>query len=444
MMASMHARSHVVTALVAGCALLAALIPGATQARTEAGAVTISYAHWGDTVEVHGAQVALNAFEKSHPAIKVHLQAADWNTYWTKLPTQMAAGQAPDAFFFDEGYYQTHYAADGRLLELDPLIKRDHIDMNQFWPQELPSFSYHGHFYNLPNDINVGMLAWNKDLFRKAGLKAAPTSWQQVLHDAQILTLDNKGHNAAQRGFDAKHIVQYGFYSYEFLDFIDEPLITEMGGHLWSQPETSANVRCLINTPTARKAIQFLVDLIYKYHVSPTPSEAGHYQNIFMSGKVAMYVDGSWMLANLAQGIHSFKWDVGAFPSWNGVYASSAQGLGNAIYVNSPNKEAAWTLVKWFSSLQGQAVVAKDGNALPASPALAYSKAYLSGKPAGVPTLLKSIKYTVPYLDFPHKADAFNYVDSQLLTVFAGTTSVAAGLKKAADGANAYLQGGHP
>ena len=89
-------------------------------------------------------------------------------------------------------------------------------------------------------------------------------------------------------------------------------------------------------------------------------------------------------------------------------------------------------------------MISNDGNALPVSPSYAYSKAYLRGKPAGVPSLLKSIKYTVPYLDFPHKADAFNYIDSQLLTVFAGTTSVSAGLKKAADGANAYLQGGHP
>ncbi len=184
-MARMFSRSRIVTALLTSGALLAALLPGSTQARSSAGAVSINYAHWGDTVEVHGAQVALNAFEKANPTINVHLQAADWNTYWTKLPTQMAAGQAPDAFFFDEGYYQTHYAADRRLLNLDPLIKRDRIDMAQFWPQELPSFQYQGHFYNLPVDINVGMLAWNKDLFRKAGLMAAPTSWQQVLRDAQ-------------------------------------------------------------------------------------------------------------------------------------------------------------------------------------------------------------------------------------------------------------------
>jgi len=258
------------------------------------------------------------------------------------------------------------------------------------------------------------------------------------------MTLDNKGHNAAQRGFDPKHIMQYGFYSYEFLDFIVEPLITEMGGHLWSQPETDAHVRCLLDTPIARQAVQFLVDLVYKYHVSPTPAEAGHYQNIFMSGKVAMYIDGSWMLANLSQGIHSFGWDVGPFPSWNGVSASSAQGIGNSIDVNSAHQEAAWTLVKWLSGPQGQAVIANDGNALPASPAYAYSAAYLRGKPAGVPSLLKSIKNTVPYLDFPHKANAFNYIDAQLLTVFAGMTSVSAGVKKAAAGANTYLQGGHP
>src|SRR5438552_19006155 len=116
-MALVRPSPRVLTRLVAGCALLLAMLPWGTSARSTAAVVSINYAHWGDIYEIRGTQALITAFNKSHPSIKVHLQAADWSTYWTKLPTQMAAGQAPDAFFFDEGYYQTHYVRTGPLLD---------------------------------------------------------------------------------------------------------------------------------------------------------------------------------------------------------------------------------------------------------------------------------------------------------------------------------------
>ena len=407
------------------------------------GTTSISYGRWGSADEIAANKVLFTAFEKSHKTIKVTQQVADWNTYWTKLPTQLAAGQAPDTFLLDPGYYQVHYAGSGKLVNLDSLIKRDHVNMNQFWPQEIPSFRFQGHYYELPRDISVNMLIWNKNLFAKAGLTQAPSSWQQLLHDAQLLTLDNKGRNATQAGFDPQHIVQWGYGSYEYLDGIDEPLITEMGGHLWTQPETASNVQCIVDSPAGRQAITFLTDLIYKYHVSPTPTQLGHYQNIFASGKVAMYIDGTFDLP-VYEGIKTFKWDVARFPSWNGREATMAQGVGNAINAASSHQSADWTLVKWFSSTQGQKVMSSHGINIPSIQSMALSPTFLQGKPSGMRSVIDSIRYGVPYLDFPHKADAFNYVDTVLTnSVFTGHTSVAAGLKKAQDGANTILKGGH-
>lgn len=438
-----HARVRPLAALAAAGLLCLALVPGHVSARHVAGAVTLTYGRWGSADEIAAGKALFTAFSKAYPAIAVKEQVADWNTYWTKLPTQIAAGQAPDAFLIDPGYYQVHYAGTGHLLALDDLIARNHIDMSQYWPQELPTFRYQGHYYELPRDISVNMLVWNKALFARAGLKSAPATWQQLLAEAQRLTLDNKGRNATQRGFDPGHIVQWGYASYEYLDGIDEPLMTEMGGHLWSQPETSGHVQALINSPQGRQAIQFLTDLIYKYHVSPTPTQLGHYQNIFASGKVAMYIDGTFNLP-VYEGIRSFPWDMTAFPSWNGKEATMAQGVGNAINANSSNKDAAWTLVKWLATSNGQQVMSSRGINIPSIRALAGSSAFLKGKPSGLKVVLQSIADGVPYLDFPYKADAFNYIDTVLTNeVFTGHSSVPAGLKKAADGANAILQGHH-
>lgn len=423
--------------------LLAVAVPVDVRAQRSTSPITISYGRWGTADEIAAGRVLLSAFQQANPGIRVSQQVADWTTYWTKLPTQMAAHQAPDAFLLDPGYYQVHYAQSGRLVPLDDLIARDHIDMSQFWPEELPTFKYDGHYYELPRDISINMLLWNKTLFAKAGIARAPSSWQELLADGLKLTLDNKGKSATQPGFDSSHIVQWGYGSIEYLDGIVEPLMTEMGGHLWSQPETGNNVQCLIDSPQGRQAVQFLVDLIYKYHASPTTTETGHYQNIFASGKVAMYIDGTFDLP-VYQAIHNFQWDIAAFPSWNGVRASMAQGVGNAINADSSNKAAAWALVKWLSSSAGQGVMSANGLNIPSIRTLAESAAFLKGKPSGMRSVVSSITVGVPYLDFTYKQDAFTYVDTELTNqVFTGHESVASGLQKAADGANKILRGRH-
>lgn len=404
---------------------------------------SITYGRWGSANEIAAGKSLLQAFQRQDRGVTVKQQVADWNTYWTKLPTQMAAGQAPDAFLLDPGYYQVHYASTGRLVALDSLIKQNRIDMSAYWPQELPTFKYKGTYYELPRDISVNMLVWNKALFARAGISRPPASWQELLADARKLTVDKSGRNATQPGFDPNSIVRWGYASYEYLDGIDEPLIAEMGGNLWSQPETASKVTSQIDSPIGRKAISFLTGLIYKEHVSPTPTQLGHYQNIFASGKVAMYIDGTFDLP-VYEGIRSFRWDLAPFPSWNGRTATMAQGVGNAINAASSNRTAAWKLVSWLSSPKGQEVMSSRGINIPSIRSLAQSPRFLKGKPAGMKAVVASIKYAVPYLDFPRKADAFNYVDTILTNrVFTNQMSVDAGLKKAQDGANAILAGRH-
>lgn len=409
-----------------------------------AGSATITYGRWGSANEIAAGKVLLQAFQRQNRGVTVNQQIADWSTYWTKLPTQMAAGQAPDTFLLDPGYYQVHYAGTGRLLPLDSLINRNRIDMSAYWPQELPTFRYKGKYYELPRDISVNMLVWNKKLFARAGISRAPDNWQELLADARKLTVDKNGRNATQPGFDSNAIVRWGYASYEYLDGIDEPLMVEMGGNLWSQPETSISVKSQIDSPAGRKAISFLTGLIYREHVSPTPTQLGRYQNIFASGRVAMYIDGTFDLP-VYEAIRSFKWELAPFPSWNGRRASMAQGVGNAINAASSNRTAAWKLVSWLSSRKGQEVMSSRGINIPSIRSLAESPRFLRGKPAGMKAVVASIKYGVPYLDFNRKTDAFNYVDTVLTnSVFTNQMPVDAGLKKAQDGANAILAGRRP
>src|SRR5947209_3106882 len=88
---------------VAFCVALLSIGQGsiATAASARASAVSITYGRWGSADEIAANKVLLSAFEHANKSITVAQQVADWTTYWTKLPTQMAAGQAPDAFLLD-------------------------------------------------------------------------------------------------------------------------------------------------------------------------------------------------------------------------------------------------------------------------------------------------------------------------------------------------------
>src|SRR5262245_36101351 len=69
---------------------------GATQASGGASKepVTLRLAYWGFEIEKQGK--IQKAFMDSHPNIKVKEEVTAWGTYWQKMLTATAAGDAPD------------------------------------------------------------------------------------------------------------------------------------------------------------------------------------------------------------------------------------------------------------------------------------------------------------------------------------------------------------
>ena len=62
---------------------------------------TISYSIWGDPAEITSQQAVVDAFHAANPKITVNVTVSDWDTYWDKLQTGIAGGDAPDVFAMD-------------------------------------------------------------------------------------------------------------------------------------------------------------------------------------------------------------------------------------------------------------------------------------------------------------------------------------------------------
>ena len=67
---------------------------------------------------------AISVFEEKNPDIKISPEYTSYETYFDKLTTQVAGGNAPDIIQMDLAWMDA-FTQDEVLLNLDPYIERD-------------------------------------------------------------------------------------------------------------------------------------------------------------------------------------------------------------------------------------------------------------------------------------------------------------------------------
>ena len=86
--------------------------------------VTISMMMWGDPAELEVWKQIVADFEQANPDITVNVEVSDWDSYWTKLKTLLAAKTPPDVFAMDAPLY-LDYQSRGVLLNLQPYHRQE-------------------------------------------------------------------------------------------------------------------------------------------------------------------------------------------------------------------------------------------------------------------------------------------------------------------------------
>jgi multiple sugar transport system substrate-binding protein len=327
--------------------------------------VNLTYALWDQTQQV-GYQQSINQFMQQHPKIHVTIEQTPWGSYWQKLGTEFAAGNAPDVFWDHLAYYPT-FVQQGQLLDISPMIKQSNVDMSQYYSTLVNEWSYQGKVYGLPKDWDTIAILYNKQIFQKAGLPAPtnltwnPTDGGTFLQAAQKLTVDQNGKHPTDAGFDATHIVQYGYVSENNAQEGFWNYIAMNGGSIIDK---QFGQNFLLNQPAAVAALQFQVDLINKYHVSPPATETNNNGGVanqkFEGGSAAMVALGSWELSGVSQQT-KIPWGVAALPAGPNGVMSVFNGLTDAIYVKTPHPQEAWELEQWLGSAQSEHIMGSGG-----------------------------------------------------------------------------------
>lgn len=394
----------------------------------------IKIAFWGDFNELNAINDIAKKIEKEIPRVKLKLEhipvGGDASRYSQKILTEAASDTAPDIAFCDVNLFVSFYTK-GLFISLTPYLRQDqNFSIKNYFPSLVKRFTVNKEVYILPRDVApFAVVYYNKDLFDKAGLAYPKDNWtiDDLLRYAKALTK-----------YDEKGLpVQFGFYTWVWQNFV-----YCYGGGFVDDP---ANPRkCILDKKESIQGLQFYIDLMYKHHVMPLPSslESGT-QELFKTGKLAMYCSGIWETPAMKQG-NSFQWDIVMFPKGPGGKRGFATGgSGYGILKWAKDKDLAWQVLKYLASPEAQKHLAIKEIAQPADIKLAESEVWAQAKQP--PYNKKMLNQAVNYIIFEPFTPKWNFISKNILStyldpIFLHNKEVKSKLKQAAKAITEKLQ----
>lgn len=342
-------------------------VEGAT-ATLPAATGQISFMIFGDAAEKVAYEQLVAAFEKDQPQIKIsliHIPSQD--DYRKRLGVDFAAGTPADVILLNYRRYAS-FAAKEVLEPLAPYLDQSHlIQADDFYPEAVTPFYWEGVLMCIPQNLSSLVVYYNKDLFDQAGL-AYPEpdwNWDEFLATAKSLTRDLDGDGVTD---------QYGLGT-EASIFRLAPFVWQNGGDLVDNP--AAPSRLALDTPAAREAVTWFVDLQMKHHVVPdaVQEEAESSESRFQNGRLGMFLNSRRGVPTYRQ-ITTFDWDVASLPQGKqqaGILHADAY----CLPAVSQNKAAAWVFIEFANSPEGQTIIAQSGRTVPSLKSIAESPAFL-------------------------------------------------------------------
>ncbi|MDQ2686315.1 MAG: extracellular solute-binding protein, partial [Armatimonadota bacterium] len=277
----------------------------------------------------------------------------------------------------------------------DPLAIRRKDYVPATWAETL----YQGHVFAIPNDTDDRVLYYNRTLFKQAGLDPdkPPQTWEEMIADAKRLT-----QRAPTGGYDRLGLV---------------PLFGQGWLYLWSWQEDgevmSADGRhCTLDNPRTTQALSALVSWYDTLGgVDAINAFAGGFgsddQDPFITGKLAMRVDGDALINSIARYKPNLDFAVAPVPvpeerlrhkgrfSHDSTWVTWSGGHSFAIPRGAKHVREAWEFIQWFNSPEASLIGARAQAAYARGKGRLYVPPLFANIPANQ-TVFDAFKGTLP------------------------------------------------
>jgi multiple sugar transport system substrate-binding protein len=350
-------KTKVSTRLFVACAALAASgavvgISGVGVASAAHKPKTVTLQFWNtynvaDKEASTMAKVIIPKFEKLNPGIKVNSVQIPYGNLLAKFITTSAAGNPPDVLRSDIAWV-AQLAQQGVIVNVSKLkafvaIKKETL------PGPLATTEVGGKYYAFPDDTNTQALFWNKADFAAAGISGPPTTINELVADAQTLTVPSKQ--------------QYGLG-------VDGTDIWNMAPYIWSMGGSFTNAKYteasgFMDSAATQTAVTTLVNLLksgdigsdFQGGASAVSGEQG-----FPKGEYAMYIDGPWAVPTYSAMSPVPSYGIAAFPSGSGGSVSTVGGEDTVVAKDGHHVADAEKFAEFLDSSFAQLAMAKQGD----------------------------------------------------------------------------------
>ncbi|AZN37255.1 ABC transporter substrate-binding protein [Iodobacter ciconiae] len=309
--------------------------------------------YWNDAVQ---------RFNKENPELEAVWVDMNWDQIQPKLVAAIAAGNPPALVNFNTPW--THEFAHKDLLQpLDALIGKNKAEYQAGALQDL---TVDGKIYGYPFYNAVSVIAYNKDLLSKSGIKANPKNFEEFVAAARTITA-----KTGVAAFSPKLATKSG-------DGGMIPWFQYMGLPIF------ANGKAAFNSPKHIKAVETFADL-YKKGVLPKDSFRLEFEQEiagYSAGKIAMMTTGPTALGKLADSskVAYDKTAVMAFPAGEGKMALGAWLMSFVQPKGYKNPEAAAKLGLFLTNSEQQLGFSRaTGTTFPSARKAAESDFFAAG-----------------------------------------------------------------
>lgn len=318
--------------------------------------VTLRFAWWGNAERAATTQKVIAAFEAVNPKIKVKGEHGDFNGYFDKLATSVAAKDAPDVFTLG-GAYPAEYANRGALLDLTTV--KNALDLSGMDQSALSNGQVKGVQYGVSTGANSLAMVINPEVFEAADVNIPDDStwtWDEFRRTAEVITAKTPAGT-----FGSASVLTHDSLD-AFARQRGEALYTESG-------------ELGLTAKTVEEYFAFSLDLV-ESDASPSASELVEEssisieQSLMGTGKAAMMLTWSNSLKALssASGVElQLKQLPGETPT-PGIWLQSSQYY--AISAQSKKAEAAAALIDFLVNSEEAAKLILTDRGVPSNAAM--------------------------------------------------------------------------
>ncbi len=322
-------------------------------------------------------QEAIDDFQAANPNIKVTLENVSWDLAHEKILGWISSGDPPDISVVGPKWLPELMSLDG-VQPFDQYVSKDFLSN---FPKSLTDpLTIDGKAYSVPEALSTRLMYYRKDLYEQAGFKEPPKTWDDFVKVSQAV---NKQPDMAGFSLQGSGDETIWYYTYFMLG---------AGGYF---TDDSGNWK--LNQPANVEALQFEVDLVKKYQVTPpdpTSIAQETVQGLFTSGKAAAYWGPPWTLPAIDASIKD-KVGLADYPTKDGKPAPLYIQDSFVLYKKAKHPAEAVKFLEFWSTDKYQVKFNTTESLIPVTISAGKDKAF-ADDPA-LQRFVQSIAYSRSY-----------------------------------------------